>query len=520
MSYYGNQVANPYGLDLDAHGNPLNTARNMDILDEIERQKMAAAPYYGGGFQAPSPQYGRHEQAYPRDNYYPEVLASRDSNRHVYREGVGAVPTNQGGSYYRENIRHENNDRFSYGNNGNVVPNRFMDEDTRSPEYPRANPESHQADNYRTAPVENKPAEPNRGVKEIKIPIPHNGIYHWTLLPKGLKEERIVTTSKVLSEGYKMIGNEKIKIVNIGDYYASSIIKIEEDAMSAIEDRFSEELFNSHPDSAKAIKRIEIINIKNDLKNAVTSFSNNHLVNRLLQEISKTPNFEKDKAYTFDYINATRYYSNKSVNLFIKAADEVNSFSDGAKALVDIFDKYAENETNINSLLTIDNELTRDFLTFIRGFTGNEAIKLNSFMNSVGKLYLAADSYVDVTAQRNIKTGIERFTNMLFINIKKIKEDLEDLSGIYVPRKELSIITKDSRIRGELSSLQERNESRFYLVDEGFTPELSRLIEDVDARKIISGYTKITLYTIDGLYQIVKTKGKGYYVALVDIYKI
>ena len=85
---------------------------------------------------------------------------------------------------------------------------------------------------------------------------------------------------------------------------------------------------------------------------------------------------------------------------------------------------------------------------------------------------------------------------------------MEDLSGIYVPRKELSIITKDSRIRGELSSLQERNESRFYLVDEGFTPELSRLIEDVDARKIISGYTKITLYTIDGLYQIVKTKGK------------
>lgn len=523
MSYYVNE-ANPYGLDLDAYGQPLNTARNFQILEDIERQRMSAtaAPYYGGQqvYGAGIPHQGGYDQGfnqgggYPRDTYYPEQhYSSRESARHVYKENRGAVPA--GGSYYREKSNDYNQDRFR-GPGGAAVPNRYIDEEPKQHDYPKVN-------NDYIEPIQTKEVNIVRKEdREVRIPIPHNGIYHWTLLPKGLKEERVVTISKTLSKFEKLINGEKVTISNVGDYYISSIIKTEEDAVNPVEDKFSENLFKEHLNSQKEIEKIEIVDVKNDtIPNVVTSFSNNHLVNKLLHEITRTPNFDSEKIYAFDYINATRYFSNKSVNLFIDAAEKCNSFSDIVTMLPEIFDKYAENETNINSLLTIDNELTRDFLVFIRGFTGNENIKLQSFMNSVGRLYKAADTYVDMTAQRNIKTGIERFTNILFLNMRKLKGELGgDLSGIYVPRKELSIITKNKKIRDELAVLKEKDDSRFYLVDEGYTPELAKMIESVDAEKIISGYTKVTLYTIHGLYQIVKTKGKGYYIALVDIYKI
>lgn len=521
MSYYTNE-ANPYGLDLDAHGQPLNTARNFQILEDIERQRMAPAQHYGGQqvYGAGVPYHGGYDQgfnqgsAYPRDNYYPEQhYSSRESARHVYKENRGAVPT--GGSYYREKNTDYNQDRFR-SNGGTAVPNRYVDDEPKRHDYPKV-------DNDYIEPIPTKKVNIVRKEdREVRIPIPHNGIYHWTLLPKGLKEERVVTISKTLSKFEKLINGEKVTISNVGDYYISSIIKTEENAVNPVEDKFSENLFKEHLNSQKEVEKLEIIDIKNDtIPNIVTSFSNNHLVNRLLQEITRTPNFNNEKTYVFDYINATRYFSSKSVNLFVDAAEKCNSFSDIVNALPGIFDKYAENETNINSLLTIDAELTRDFLVFIRGFTGNENIKLQSFMNSVGRLYSAADTYVDMTAQRNIKTGIERFTNILFLNMRKLKSEMEgDLSGIYVPRKELSIITKNGKIREELAVLKEKNDARFYLVDDGYTPELARLIETVDAEKIISGYTKTTLYTIHGLYQIVKTKGKGYYIALIDIYKI
>jgi len=518
MNYYGSnqQVNNPYGLDLDQNGHPLNTQRNMDILNEIERQRMGAMPQYAH----PAPGYG-YDRAptYPRDNYYPEqVVSSRDSDRFMYRENGGTAQTNQQ-SFYRENVRHDRG-YDAYGSSyapqgGAAVPNRFVEED-RAPAYPRAS-----TDYVDKTPVQEEPMV-KRSDRENRIMIPHNGIYHWTLLPKGLKEERIVTTSKILSESKKMEKGKEVKIVNIGDYYASSIIKSEEGVMNHVEDRFSEELFKEHAGDKVEVRKLEVIEIKNDLVNLVNSFSNNHLVNRLLQEISRTPNFDKDKVYTFDYVNATKYYSTKANNLFVDAAIRLNGFHEIAAELPTIFDKYAENESNINSLLTIDAELTRDFLTFIRGFTGNENIKCLSFMNSVGKLYQAAENYIDMTAQRNIKAGIERFTNILFLNIKRFKNEMaEDFAaGITVPRSELSIITKNNKIREELATLSEVNESRFYLVDDGYTPELARMIEDIDSSKIISKYTKTTLYTIDGLYQIVKTKGKGYYIALVDIYKI
>lgn len=510
MNYYGsNQQNNPYGLDLDQYGNPLNTQRNMDILNEIERQRLGAMPQYA----PPAPGYGYDRApAYPRDNYYPEqVVSSRDSNRFMYKENGRTEQTN----YYRENIRHDRGYDNYNTPGGAATPNRFVEED-RVPDYPRANLD------YAEKPVVKEEPIVKRSDRENRIMIPHNGIYHWTLLPKGLKEERIVTTSKILSESFRMEQGEKVKIVNIGDYYASSIIKSEEGVMNHVEDRFSEELFKEHTGDKLEVKKLEVIEIKNDLINLVSSFSNNHLVNRLLQEISRTPNFDKDKVYTFDYVNATKYYSTKANNLFVDAAVKLNGFHEIAAELPKIFDKYAENESNINSLLTIDAELTRDFLTFIRGFTGNENIKCLSFMNSVGKLYQAAENYIDMTAQRNIKAGIERFTNILFLNIKRFKSEMADdfAAGITVPRSELSIITKNTKIREELSTLSKANESRFYLIDDGYTPELARMIEDIDNSKIISKYTKTTLYTIDGLYQIVKTKGKGYYIALIDIYKI
>lgn len=515
MSYYNN--ANPYNLDLDANGQPLNTARNFQILEDIERQRAAPpmAPMY------PEARYdGGHypsQNGYARDTYYPEQhYGSRESARHVYNEGRGTTPT--GGSFYREREPSYDNGRFSNPLGGSAVPNRLQEENDQAAPTGYFNYSDSRGSSSKKEI--DKPAA-KRSDREVRISIPHNGIYHWTLLPKGLREDRIVTASRALSEFYKTIDGEKVKMTNVGDYYASSIIKTEEDAVNRAEDMFSENLFKEHLDNKEELSELEIIEIHNETgKNMVRSFGNSYLVDKLLKEISRTPNFDKNKIYTFDYVNSTRYFSNKTQNLFLDVANSATSFKDIVEALPLVFSKYSENEMNINSLLTIDAELTRDFLIFIRGFTGNENIKLKSFMNSVGRLYAAADSYVDMTAQKNIKTGIERFTNILFLNMRKLNEEIGNVEGIYVPRKELSIVTRAKNIREELSSLEEKNESRFYLVDEGYTPELARLISKVDSLKIISGYTKTTLYTIDGLYQIVKTKGKGYYIALIDIYKI
>ena len=89
-------------------------------------------------------------------------------------------------------------------------------------------------------------------------------------------------------------------------------------------------------------------------------------------------------------------------------------------------------------MLTIDAELTRDFLIFIRGFSGDESLRLQSFMRQLKPFYKQLDSYVDVNKAKTIKMAVERFTNILFINLNKLRDIMSDneLNRIVAPRRE------------------------------------------------------------------------------------
>lgn len=514
-------VGNPYGLDLDRNGVPLNTARNMAILEEVERTASMATPHYGGGYpQAGYPQVEYpQEQAYgyptgvpaaggvfldKRDNYYPETYhSSRDSNRFMYKGGGASARTNPAPAYL-------DNYYSPQTGNTNVHGGAAFDRNDYEP-YPKAT-QNH------TPIVEPEPtySHPKPDNNEY-IAIPHNGIYHWTLLPKHLWEKRTVTNKEVLKEGQ----GKKI----IGNFYVSNILRKEESGMNwESEDKFSEELFKEGDELNIRVRKT--LNIENARPNAtedeliVGAYNVNHLVNRLLTEHSRIANFSKDNAYVFDYINMTAYFSSKSKNLFLEKAKEVKCFKDAVMALEFIYEEYSKSEVNINSLRSIDAELTKDFLAFIRGFTGDAGIKIGSYMQSVGRMHIAADNFVDVAAQKNIKAGIERFTNMLFINIRKMQDTVgEGRDRMLVPRKELSVICANDGIKEELAVIKDKNEAKFFFINEEFTPELFSLLKEVDNVKILSNYSKITLFTITGLYQVVKTKDKGYYISLMELFK-
>ena len=378
------------------------------------------------------------------------------------------------------------------------------------------------------AKVQEALIECNGVMKDIFIPSDNK--YHYTLLPRGLKEERSVIGSKLLGIRNNSAG---LKTALIGRIFISNILlddnyKGEDMNSGRTEDRFSEDLFKDVSMESDVVRKtIELEEIKYSTQDdnfgnkIVSAFSHNHIVNRFLQELSKIQNKTSEKAYLFDYVNATGYYAVASKNMFIKKAEEVRGFEECADALLEIFKHYGSDEQNINSLLTIDAELTRDFLIFIRGFSGDESLRLQSFMRQLKPFYKQLDSYIDVNKAKTIKMAVERFTNILFINLNKLKDIMSDneLNRIVAPRRELGIICRNNNIKNELAGTVASNENKFYYIDDMQTPELFALLESIDKDKTMAQYTRVLLYTISGLYQVIKSRQRTYYISAIDLYK-
>ena len=547
-------IGNPLGLDLDINGVPTNSARNFAILEEAERAAEAArfaAPQYGGYPSAAGYQMGYPQQGYPAaqnfpasraDNYYPE---SRD--RYMYEEnrGIRHIGSARPPENYPRDPSINYSNQAGYGSSaamekyGNPEPaSRPAPQPEREAYYsPKKEivepPKSYQQ--AVTAPAGTEEAKVQEALIECNgvmkdIFIPSDNKYHYTLLPRGLKEERSVIGSKLLGIRNNSAG---LKTALIGRIFISNILlddnyKGEDMNSGRTEDRFSEDLFKDvNIESDVVRKTIELEEIKYSTQDdssgnkIVSAFSHNHIVNRFLQELSKIQNKTSEKAYLFDYVNATGYYAVASKNMFIKKAEEVRGFEECADALLEIFKHYGSDEQNINSLLTIDAELTRDFLIFIRGFSGDESLRLQSFMRQLKPFYKQLDSYVDVNKAKTIKMAVERFTNILFINLNKLKDIMSDneLNRIVAPRRELGIICRNNNIKNELAGTVASNENKFYYIDDMQTPELFALLESIDKDKTMAQYTRVLLYTISGLYQVIKSRQRTYYISAIDLYK-
>ena len=118
------------------------------------------------------------------------------------------------------------------------------------------------------------------------------------------------------------------------------------------------------------------------------------------------------------------------------------------------------------------------------------------------------------------------FTNMnsinnLKINLNKLKDIMSDneLNRIVAPRRELGIICRNNNIKNELAGTVASNENKFYYIDDMQTPELFALLESIDKDKTMAQYTRVLLYTISGLYQVIKSRQRTYYISAIDLYK-
>ena len=493
---------------------------------------------------------GYPQQGYPAaqnfpasraDNYYPE---SRDRYMYDERRGIRHIGSDRPPEYPRDpSSNYPSQAGYGYSaameKYGNPEPaSRPAPQPEREAYYsPKKEivepPKSYQQ--AVTAPAGTEEAKVQEALIECNgvmkdIFIPSDNKYHYTLLPRGLKEERSVIGSKLLGIRNNSAG---LKTALIGRIFISNILlddnyKGEDMNSGRTEDRFSEDLFKDvNIESDVVRKTIELEEIKYSTQDdnfgnkIVSAFSHNHIVNRFLQELSKIQNKTSEKAYLFDYVNATGYYAVASKNMFIKKAEEVRGFEECADALLEIFKHYGSDEQNINSLLTIDTELTRDFLIFIRGFSGDESLRLQSFMRQLKPFYKQLDSYVDVNKAKTIKMAVERFTNILFINLNKLKDIMSDneLNRIVAPRRELGIICRNNNIKNELAGTVASNENKFYYIDDMQTPELFALLESIDKDKTMAQYTRVLLYTISGLYQVIKSRQRTYYISAIDLYK-
>ena len=94
-----------------------------------------------------------------------------------------------------------------------------------------------------------------------------------------------------------------------------------------------------------------------------------------------------------------------------------------------------------------------------------------------------------------------------------------ELNRIVAPRRELGIICRNNNIKNELAGTVASNENKFYYIDDMQTPELFALLESIDKDKTMAQYTRVLLYTISGLYQVIKSRQRTYYISAIDLYK-
>ena len=94
-----------------------------------------------------------------------------------------------------------------------------------------------------------------------------------------------------------------------------------------------------------------------------------------------------------------------------------------------------------------------------------------------------------------------------------------ELNRIVAPRRELGIICRNNNIKNELAGAVASNENKFYYIDDMQTPELFALLESIDKEKTMAQYTRVLLYTISGLYQVIKSRQRTYYISAIDLYK-
>lgn len=499
---------NPFGLDLDASGVPLQTPRNMAILEDIERRKAAEAAYYGAPavqYYSPAPGAGYVDPRFADPRYTDPRYTNPVPGNDIYYSSAESERTmyDAGKANYYTPPRYDVNPNTYGGNKGSgkAVPDRFDSAPTQ----------------INSGFIQTEHLVPKERIDYNYVWVPIDGEYHSTLLPKGYEEQKVELQEQEISRKEKA----GVTIVTAIKHFKRQILSKGDNIMGT--DRFSENLFDSTSIGAAKLKEFEIIDYLADEITGMEYFSSGQLVDVLMKH--HRANNQEDAVYLLDYYHINGYFNNTGKNLFFDLQTNATTIQEATTTLSTIHDIYSRNPKTTNSIKLIDAVLTQNFIEFVVGYTGIDILRntCSSFMKEAGLIYEKAKSLPDVVAQNSLRTAIERFISALFRNIVAAPKEVIADCGIQdneltIPLRELSITTTNKDILAELASIEKENSSFFY-IDKNYAVSLSDLLETLNAKVTFENYSKITLFTYTGLYQVVRNKNNRYYINSLKLFK-